>query len=370
MKDSQQHQNTKPHSGGGGGGIARVALSLCVICSVAALGLVRLSMTAAPIRAFRSEQQQHPIPAAAASRTNIPTYDFRSRAYTDERVELDYRVEWLGDVDGGDGAATWVLPVNTPASLRVTLNPNNAASASPSNDSSSKTTPAPLTCQKGATHAERIHIVLEGPAVLSPRAVIEDGDDDDDNDGTTTRSTTTTTKTTTSASVFEVVAYEPGIYNVHVESIEGCGLGNNRNTTIHRVRGSPFQLRVQGKQAEFPRRRCPDYRYRHGRWLECQSTPLACTRTGWVWVPDECYSHVYTPEEILNQERPTWIVLAGSSVERGSFFSLVDHVLGRRAANVSDSDFWKCWGWSEFFFSSMLDRSSVVVPKSSLLKEY
>jgi hypothetical protein len=291
-----------------------VVVTFCLIISIVAIRLVGLSQSALKYGAIQ------PLSRTLA-------YDFRSRTYTDEDVEVDHDVEWLGPIQSvsaeqgaaDQGQGMWIMPTRSVSGIRIVLRESLTRNISASSVAT------PLSCRQGATPTERVHIVLEGPAVLAPKYVHDVNE---------------------TSSVFEIIAYEPGIYNVHVEAIRGCGIGNDRNNTIHRVRGSPFRLEVHGR-ADFPRRRCADYRYRHGRWLECHSTPLQCIRTGWVWVADDCYSHVYTSHEIIN-EKPTWIVLAGTSIERGSFFSLADHLLGPNAANISKSDFWKCWGWSKF----------------------
>lgn len=187
------------------------------------------------------------------------------------------------------------------------------------------------------TVTDDIHVLLEGPAILAPLSVMRDGN--------TARVT--------------VTAYDEGIYNVHVEVVLHCQ-GERLGGDFRRVAEQPLQLKVSSagagskRSGGFPRKPCKDGRWRHGRWMECHATPLKnCMRTGWVWVPHDCYIPTLTPDAIINQAPPTWIVFAGTSVERGSFWSLLDHVLGPRAANLTDSDFWRCWGWLDLTIGNL-----------------
>jgi hypothetical protein len=81
-----------------------------------------------------------------------------------------------------------------------------------------------------------------------------------------------------------------------------------------------------------------------GRWVRCEDTPLACVRYGWIWLPRTCHYHIYTAEELAEQD--LWIAVVGTSVFRGIFFAGLDHLLGERAEQLSSpsSRFWKCWG--------------------------
>lgn len=242
---------------------------------------------------------------------NKPAYDFRSRAYSDVS-ELDYHIIWPGvsKITHERAAETFRMRVDKKVTLIVTRGPTTGNHTLP-------------TCPHGEHVVEKIYAVLEGPAVVAPTGITETSD---------------------GQSIVSLIAYDPGVYLLHIEAIFSCSSANNN--TIHRIRGSPFSVDVHGT-ASFPRKRCVDYRFRHGRWLECKQTPLLCARTGWVWVPRDCYSHVFSADEVINHDRHTWVVFAGTSVERGSFFSLVDHLLGDRASNLTQSDFWKCWGWSK-----------------------
>ena len=158
---------------------------------------------------------------------------------------------------------------------------------------------------------------------------------------------------------------DPGLYHVHVQSVYRV------NKTVHQFRaiqGSPFRLLVRPIGTEhlsesqildmlplsqslqigsivYPEVLCNDAHWRRGRWVRCHDTPEPCVRTGWIWVPESCYYKIFRPEEVRKSPRSLWVVFAGSSVQRGSFFSFVDFVLQSKGRNLTRSQFWKCWGW-------------------------
>lgn len=250
-----------------------------------------------------------------------PEYDFRTRPYAPEEGAIaGYDVVWHSGVHATETTRTDAEAGATTTSW--TMRAGAKATAIVFGPSPLRATEIPRLECPGGRITERLHAVLEGPAVVAPVDFIE----------------------LDTRSIFHLIAYDPGVYNLHIEVISGCVRSNNN--TVAPVVGSPFRVHVTGSPPRFPKTRCSDYRYRHGRWLECHNTPLPCMRSGWVWVNSECYSYLYSPNEVIHAPE-TWVVFAGSSVQRGSFLALVDHLLGPRAANLTTSEFWKCWGWSK-----------------------
>lgn len=113
-----------------------------------------------------------------------------------------------------------------------------------------------------------------------------------------------------------------------------------------------------------------------GRWIECQTAgipPESCLSDGWVYVTNNCHFSSWSGVRALSTAaavaasrggRPVWIVLAGSSIGRGTLHALVDLAGGLgMIENVSKSvvenlfpiptldgrrgygSSAKCWGW-------------------------
>ena len=93
---------------------------------------------------------------------------------------------------------------------------------------------------------------------------------------------------------------------------------------------------------------CHDVDERIGRWVRCQDIGEPCIRSGWIWLPRDCHYRHFSREDLVQIPEPTWIVFVGTSVQRGTFLAGVDYILGERAANLSTSTMWKCWGYMEF----------------------
>lgn len=317
-----------------GGGSTRSFL-----CSAAAvaLGLVlALSADYLVREAVRGAYLPTPEEATHQAPTIVPLYDFRSRNYTYD-PSRPYRVEWMGVLDESTDqlaalASPWQMQERQVATIRITRLWRNMSVSDMSKCSDSGL-------------SDDIHVVLEGPAILAPLRVERESE---------------------TVVLATITAYDVGNYNVHVEAAFRCQNNTMGAKEFRRLLERPAQLRVteasnglqrlrrRRHKSGFPKTKCTDYRWRHGRWMECHNTPLLCVRTGWVWVPNDCYLPILSREEIVHDHDPTWIVFAGSSIERGSFLSLVDYVLGgSRAANLTESDFWKCWGWMDLTIGNL-----------------
>ena len=93
---------------------------------------------------------------------------------------------------------------------------------------------------------------------------------------------------------------------------------------------------------------CTDLGTHPGRYVRCQDTNLPCVRSGWVWLPFHCHYKIFSRSELISNPEPLWIVLAGSSVIRGTFLTGVDYLLGVRGARLTISEVEFCWNWIDF----------------------
>ena len=118
----------------------------------------------------------------------------------------------------------------------------------------------------------------------------------------------------------------------------------------HEAPGSPFPI---AGTVSYPPTPCTDALWRPGRWLRCFHTPEPCTRTGWVWVPDACHFRIFPSAALQRFPRPVWLVFAGTSVHRGTFFAAVDALMGRRAENLTSDRVWRCWGWMDLTYKNV-----------------
>lgn len=256
------------------------------------------------LSSFRNHIYSHPPGRLPLT---VP-YDFRSRPAM-YNANHTCAVEWIGvDQQYAATSTSWKIRAREHATIKITMTSN-------------------FTIEDcNGTTSYDFHVILEGTAVIAPVSTVKKAQD----------------------TFVAITAYDAGIYNVHIELAFECQVpGLQAEHKITRVLEKPLHLHVAAANgAGFPRKQCEDFHWRHGRWLECHNTPLACVRTGWVWVANDCHIPILSPDEIINHA-PTWIVFAGSSVERGTFLSTVDYVLGSRAANLTESDFWKCWGWMD-----------------------
>ena len=187
---------------------------------------------------------------------------------------------------------------------------------------------------------------------------------------------------------------DPGMYRIHVVgydlSILEAG-AHGTVATILPVRNSPWYFLVKPDAVAIPSPTSAPLVFNlpsrfcefsdleasgEGRWIKCVAAgipPSRCLSDGWIYVPHEC-RHRITPtvdalehaKEIVDKRggKPLWIVFTGTSVDRGTFHALVDHIAaigmmedGTIKRSVADAIFrdvkdkrgqgstTKCWGW-------------------------
>ncbi|CAE7258172.1 unnamed protein product [Symbiodinium sp. CCMP2592] len=173
---------------------------------------------------------------------------------------------------------------------------------------------------------------------------------------------------------------DPGQYTVHFLAVvpsPAADISDPRAFKIQAV-GSPQRLKVSevvqqpGGGAgpatalrDLPLRACElGADELMGRWVRSLSDGnascgyLGCPRDGWTFVSKSCYWKAYNPEETLAMaermsERRS-IVVAGSSVLRGSLQSLIDALVPNAWQSFAgvpsipgEGTTVKCWGWLE-----------------------
>lgn len=90
--------------------------------------------------------------------------------------------------------------------------------------------------------------------------------------------------------------------------------------------------------------------WRPGTWLSSRlaSTTNGVIRNGWVFQPKTCVYDTFTYEDLIllaSLHEETWILVLGSSVQRGVFLSLVDMALAQgQKEDLAGSVLQKCWG--------------------------
>lgn len=188
---------------------------------------------------------------------------------------------------------------------------------------------------------------------------------------------------------------DPGQYKVHVVGYDRTKVKEGARGTVATVlpvRKSPWRFDVIPERLDpqdapvsvptdidLPTRICESSDLEmngNGRWVECASAgihPSQCLADGWVYVPHDCKHVITNTVSALEQSKaiaqmrggkPVWIVVSGSSIERGTYHALVD-ILGSIGMleggvvqrSVSDAIFGslkdipgqgsttKCWGW-------------------------
>ena len=198
---------------------------------------------------------------------------------------------------------------------------------------------------------------------------------------------------------------DPGQYEVHIVAYTAEVTGTGARGTLGDVRpvpGGPWNLLVidddsdtatNGPQTttriQVPQRMCTlsDLKSSgNGRWVQCSKAGILaeqCLEDDWVFLPVDCRYDVFTAPDALEMakavvdargnDKPIWIVLTGSSIERGTLHAMVDFLGGiiddwenmtelseeesGGRTTVADALFYKiaeqqwkgslnkCWGW-------------------------
>lgn len=153
----------------------------------------------------------------------------------------------------------------------------------------------------------------------------------------------------------------PGTYKVYIEDVD---LDKPRTLdNVRPINGSPFELTISGPPLLDPDslptcgtegdEGTPEDFWRKGTWISSNIASAAhgVMRDGWVFQPKNCVYDTFSVEELMmmaDAPEPTWVLVAGTSVQRGIFLSLVDMVLQKgQKDEFKESAFQKCWGWSE-----------------------
>jgi hypothetical protein len=163
----------------------------------------------------------------------------------------------------------------------------------------------------------------------------------------------------------------PGIYRVHIENVD---TSQRRETVVEPVVGSPFNLEISGEVtldiSNLPSCTEDDYynlKKLPGTWISSALAPKPenVLRSGWVFQPEECNWDVLSPAELraLTGEwgrqlkgsgNDMWMLISGSSVQRGVYLALVDLILSTTMKDgMTDSPLAKCWGYAEVSIGSL-----------------
>jgi hypothetical protein len=171
-----------------------------------------------------------------------------------------------------------------------------------------------------------------------------------------------------------LIAFDEGVYDVTLVVADSSGQGKQR---LLPVKGGGWRMWVSSQQQQhapqlqappgfkvkLPTATCNGVDSPAGRWLKCSAagiSPRSCLRDGWVFVPYECrytvlgdgasllqraadirplpasgtvatgssVSSSSVSSSISSSAKPVWVVVVGSSIERGTFHTMVDLVAG------------------------------------------
>ena len=202
---------------------------------------------------------------------------------------------------------------------------------------------------------------------------------------------------------------DPGHYEMHLVAYQAEVTGPGARGTLGDVRpvpGGPWNVLVVGEdgnshqstQIRVPQRVCDlsDLQTSgNGRWVQCSRAGIPaeqCLEDDWVYLPVDCRYDVFTAPDALEMakgivdargdDKPIWIVLTGSSIERGTLHAMVDFLGGiiddweniaeideeqsGGRASIADALFYKieggqqgkgslekCWGWYDVQIGSI-----------------
>lgn len=155
----------------------------------------------------------------------------------------------------------------------------------------------------------------------------------------------------------------PGEYLVYVEDVRTTRTQYGIQP-VSPVVGSPFKLTISGPSLldmdALPvcgtdlQDGTPEETWRIGTWMSSKvaSARHGVMRDGWVFQPKNCVYDTFSYTDLMmlaNAEKPVWLLVTGTSVQRGIFLSLLDMVLTKdKKADMKKSAHQKCWGWTDF----------------------
>lgn len=162
----------------------------------------------------------------------------------------------------------------------------------------------------------------------------------------------------------------PGDYLVHIQDVctDMSVVGRGKKRPWERAKAivdSPFKLTISGEiavdvddlplcDAEHPQEDEEDTFWRTGSWISSKfaSAKHGVLRDGWVFQPKTCVHDTFSYDDLMllatGLKEPTWLLILGTSVQRGVFLTLVDMVLAQgQKSDFATSAIQKCWGFAE-----------------------
>lgn len=167
----------------------------------------------------------------------------------------------------------------------------------------------------------------------------------------------------------------PGQYRVYIEDVD---LTTPERTSRGRpIEGSPFNLSISGALTldvdALPvcgtgQEDIESTFWRPGSWLSSNiaSAENGVLRNGWVFQPRTCVHDTFAFDDLLmlaSLDEVTWLVVLGSSVQRGVFLTLVDMVLAQgQKDHFETSAIEKCWGYANIRVGNLRLTYQVRIP--------